>query len=150
MQVESSELICISPNLMMSLFSILTHLLYHQNVLKVVSYYEQELRDSISHLRLYFFLLWKINPFVSGVHIQVMHLYLLLLQIFRILLYNKEYHQYLPYYAWYIFTHADQNQQLLVLRLKLEPRWLNFRLQVVVGSSPVALTMNPFFIEISF
>ena len=41
----------------------------------MISHYEQELRGN--HRKEYFLLLWKINHFVSGVHIQLMHLYLL-------------------------------------------------------------------------
>ena len=38
----------------------------------------------------------KDPPFVSGAYVQVMHFHLLLLQIFKILLYNKDYHKFLP------------------------------------------------------
>ena len=34
-----------------------------------------------------------------------MHIYLLLLQIFKILLYNKDYHNFFPYRAQYLFAH---------------------------------------------
>ena len=57
-----------------------------------------------------------------------MHPYLLLLHIFYIPLYNKDYHKFLPYWAQYIFglhqmifAFADQNQQQLVLHLNSEP-----------------------------
>ena len=76
-----------------------------------------------------FFLLWKISHYISDIHIQVMHLYLPLLQIFKIPLYNNNYHKFLPYCAQYnifalaqmIFTFTDQSQKHLVLDSNLEP-----------------------------
>ena len=57
------------------------------------------------------------DPFVSGVYVQVMHFHLLLLQIFKVLLYNKDYHKFLPYWVQFIFVLAqmifvsvDQNE----------------------------------------
>ena len=81
-------------------------------------------RTVIASPEIAFLLLWKINHFVSGVPVPAMHLYLPLSQIFKIPLYNKDYHKILPYWVQYtfvlaqmIFAFAEQNQWHLVLSL---------------------------------
>ena len=70
------------------------HLRYHHHVLRVISLYEQEFWGSCR--KEHFILLWKINHFISGVHIQVMHLSLLLLQIFWNSLWSEDDHKSIP------------------------------------------------------
>ena len=53
----------------------------------------------------FYFLFGKIDNSVSDAHTQAMHIHLLSLQIFKIFQYNKDYHNFFPYRAQYLFAH---------------------------------------------
>ena len=124
--VESDRLICVSVSHIIALLIIILWLIIS------LACFERDLtlwtRIIIVLSKIILLFNIKINHFLSVVYTQVMHFYLLLLQIFWISLYNKYYHKFLPYWVQYIFgldqmifAFADQNQQCLVLNVNPAP-----------------------------